>query len=244
MNDRHLDAQSNRKPKRLRDCLPVAAAVLLVVAAGLAHGKVTDRWQSNEELANAAARLSQIPDSIGDWSSTDVTKNSEELAIAEAAGYLCRHYRHARTGEEVTVLLLCGPPGPISVHPPTACYRARGYRLLSDPQLTELSSDERQDQFQLAEFQGQSTLTEDRVAIMWGWSAARQWSAPESPRFAFAGEPTLYKFYVTWDRSHDQRPLAETLPRDFLSAFLPAIDGQIGSSSVMELPDETASLRN
>ena len=237
MKDRHLDAQPDCKTGWLRDCLPVAAALLLVVAAGLAHGKVTDRWESSGELTAAAARLSQVPDAIGEWSSTDVTKNSEELAIAEASGYLCRHYRHARTGEEVTVLLLCGPPGPISVHPPTACYRARGYQLLGDPQLTELSSDERQDQFQLAEFQGQSTLTEDRVAIMWGWSAARQWSAPESPRFAFAGEPALYKLYVTWDRSHDQRPLAETLPRDFLAEFLPAIERQVGSTSMTDASD-------
>jgi hypothetical protein len=244
MNDRHFDAQPNRQRRRLLDSLPVAAALLLVVAAGLAHGKVTGRWESNEELADAADRLSQIPNSFGDWSSSDVTKNSEELAVAEAAGYLCRHYRHARTGEEVTVLLLCGPPGPISVHPPTACYRARGYQLLSDPQLTELSSDERQDQFQLAEFQGQSTLTEDRVAIMWGWSVAGQWSAPDSPRFAFAGEPALYKLYVTWDRSHDQRPLEETLPRDFLSSFLSTIEQQIGSSSVRKLSDEAASLRD
>ena len=235
MNDRDFDTQTHGRTRRLQDTVPVAVALLLVVAAGLAHGKATGRWQSNEELADAALRLTQIPDSFGDWSSTDVTKNSEELAVAEAAGYLCRHYRHARTGEEVTVLLLCGPPGPISVHPPTACYRARGYQLLSDPQLTDLNTDERQDRFHLAEFQGQSTLTEDRVAIMWGWSAAGQWSAPDSPRFAFAGESALYKLYVTWDRSLDQLPLADTVPREFLAVFLPAIEQQIGSLSMTVL---------
>ncbi len=244
MNDRHFDAQSNRQTGRLRDSLPVAIALLLVVAAGLAHGKVTGRWQSNEELADAAARLSQIPFSVGDWLSMDVTKNPEELAVAEAAGYLCRRYRHALTGEEVTVLLLCGAPGPISVHPPTACYRARGYRLLSDPQLTAANTDLRHDEFQLAEFQGQSTLTEDRVAIMWGWSVAGQWSTPDSPRFEFAGEPALYKLYVTWDRSHDQRPLAETLPNDFLAAFLPAIEHHITSPSMTGESGKAASLVN
>ncbi len=244
MNDRHFDAQSYGRTRWLSGSLPVAVALLLVVAAGFAHGKVTGRWESNAKLTDAAARLSQIPTSFGEWSSADVTKNSEELAVAEAAGYLCRHYRHARTGEEVTVLLLCGPPGPISVHPPTACYRARGYQLLNDPQLTDLATERRDDQFQLAEFRGQSTLTEDRVAIMWGWSVAGQWSAPESPRFAFAGEPALYKLYVTWDRSHGQRPLPATLPRGFLAEFLPAIEQQVGSTSRTDMSDRATTAVN
>lgn len=224
MNDYNFTTTTGDRSRRFRDTLPVAMALLLVVVAGLAHGKVTGRWRPNDELAATANRLSQIPETVGEWSSTGVSKNSEELAVAEAAGYLCRRYRHDQTGQEVTVLLLCGPPGPISVHPPTACYRARGYRLLGEPQLTSLTNEERQDGFKLAEFLGQSTLTEDRVAIMWGWSVAGQWSAPDAPRFAFAGEPALHKLYVTWDRSRDQRDLDETLPREFLDAFLPSVE--------------------
>ena len=219
----HHDNSSTSSSRRLREVLPIAAALLLVITAGLAHGRVTGRWQSNEVLALAATRLPLIPETIGEWSSINVTKKPAELAVAEAAGYLCRRYRHSGTGQEVTVLLLCGPTGPISVHPPTACYRARGYQLLGEPQETAVASEAGQCLFRLAEFQGQSTLIEDRVAIMWGWSVAGQWSVPNSPRLEFAGQPALHKLYITWDRSRDQRRVTDTMPFGFLELFLPAV---------------------
>jgi hypothetical protein len=225
----HRVETSTSPSSRLQDVLPIVAALLLVLYAGLAHGRVTGRWQSNAALARAATRLPLIPDTIGEWSGIDVTKNPEELAIAEAAAYLCRRYRHSGTGQEVTVLLLCGPTGPISVHPPTACYRARGYQLLDEPQETTVESEAGLSVFRLAEFQGQSTLTEDRVALMWGWSVAGPWSAPDSPRLEFAGEPVLHKLYITWDRSRDQRPVTDTLPSEFVELFLPVVQSVISS---------------
>ena len=75
--------------------------------------------------------------------------------------------------------------------------------------------------FRLAEFQNPASITGDRVAILWGWSHDGDWSSPSNPRVAFAGQPFLEKLYVTWSRDHDERPLDESVPSEFLAEFLP-----------------------
>ena len=55
--------------------------------------------------------------------------------------------------------------------------------------------------------------------------AGGSWDAPDTPRVAFAGEPYLYKLYVTETRPYDPETEAEPAreaTREFLAAFLPA----------------------
>ena len=42
-------------------------------------------------------------------------------------GYLLRTYTHRISGETFQVLLVCGKPGPTSLHPPDVCYQGAGY---------------------------------------------------------------------------------------------------------------------
>ena len=115
------------------------------------------------------------------------------------------------------MLMLCGRPGPISVHPPTACYRARGYRMSHEPVPASIADH----RFRLAEFQNPASISEDSVAILWGWSHDGDWSAPANPRVEFAGQSFLDKLYVTWSRARDDQSLDDSVPSDFLAEFLP-----------------------
>ena len=204
--------------KSLTQLAAPLTALVLIAGATVVHGRWTHRWDEASGLGQATAAMKSLPESFGSWTLLeDLSKSEEELAVAEASGCLFRRYRNRNTKEVVTVLMLCGRPGPISVHPPTACYRAHGYRMSRGPMLTSIDSDG----FRLAEFQNPASVAEDRGAILWGWSHDGDWSAPSNPRVEFAGQPFLNKLYVTWSRSHDERPLDESVPSGFLAEFLP-----------------------
>jgi hypothetical protein len=202
----------------LRQFAAPLTALVLIGGATIVLGRWTHRWDDASGLEHAAAAMKNLPDSFGSWTLLeDLSKSEEELAVAEASGCLFRRYRNRDTKEVVTVLMLCGRPGPISVHPPTACYRARGYRMSRGPMPASINSHG----FRLAEFQNPASIAEDRVAILWGWSHDGDWSAPVNPRVEFAGQPFLNKLYVTWSRNRDERPLEESVPLGFLAEFMP-----------------------
>lgn len=207
--------------------LKIAAAVLCTLGgAGLIEGRFSDDSRSSEQLELASATLSRLPLQCGDWTAAPLTLNPEELKIAEASGAILRKYTNQLTGQTATVLALCGRPGPISVHPPTACYRARGYRI-TDVQLpVQIAECGRGHSVLAAEFTNPAGFAQDRVGILWTWSTDGEWSAPSNPRIEFAGTPALFKLYVTWDRRNDQRPFIESIPR----VFFRAIAGQFRNS--------------
>lgn len=205
-----------RKP--LTQLAAPLTALVLIAGVTVVHGRWTHRWDDSSSLDQATAAMQSLPESFGSWTLLeDLSKSEKELAVAEASGCLFRRYRNRETREVVTVLMLCGRPGPISVHPPTACYRARGYRLSDGPMPAAVEAHS----FQLAEFRNPASIADDRVAILWGWSHDGDWSAPANPRVEFAGQPFLDKLYVTWSRGRDERSLKQSVPREFLSAFLP-----------------------
>lgn len=220
-----------------RDWLIPLTVLVVLLSAGLVHGRLCHRWKGSDELATAASRLALLPKSIGDWSSADLVKDAQELAIAEAAGYLMRRYQHQPSGEEVIVLVLCGRPGPIAVHPPTACYRARGYHQIAEHRLDDVRDAHGQaHQFLLAEFLNPATLADDRVAIMWAWSTDGRWQTPADPRWEFADEAHLYKLYVTWNRTHDDCVLKDRLPTRFIAPFLEECSRYLGSANKPDVP--------
>ena len=77
--------------------------------------------------------------------------------------------------------------------------------------------------FRLAEFRNPTSVADDRVAILWGWTTGDAFSAPDNPRLTFAGQPVLYKLYATWNRSRDQRELRDSVPVDFMTAMTASI---------------------
>jgi hypothetical protein len=219
----------------------VAVGTLLIVASGVVHGMWTGRWNSID-VSSVVAKLQAVPKKIGDWEAvSDGTISQDSKDLAELEGYVMQHYRNRRTGESVGMLLMCGKTGPVAVHPPTACYAGQGYEqvgevvttLVEVPEVSPASATDKQKSpktnlhaFNRAQFHKPSFAQLNQPRIYWAWTANGDWQVPDRPRMAFAGQPILFKLYVTTDT---QTPIAEdesTTEERFLREFIPAVTEQ------------------
>src|SRR4051812_1387932 len=107
---------------------PILAGVVVVGSLGVAHGLLTDRWGASGQLESALAALDRVPARVGGWESKDLEDEPEDMARAGSRGCVSRRYENTRTRESVSVLLVCGRGGPITVHTPDVCYATAGYK--------------------------------------------------------------------------------------------------------------------
>lgn len=210
----------------MRRYAPVAVMLVLIGASGYVHGVLTDRWGVPAKVTAAAARLERVPAVLGEWQSIDLPMKPRELDVAEAAGALARRYTNRRTGEVVDVLILCGRPGPISVHEPTTCFIGAGFRLHhfdSDVPLSVSGADAMQ--CRLGDFVKETGGTRSAIRTFWTWSSDGRWQSPSNPRLAFAPSPYLYKMYLsrasllTKEKEPGEDPVV-----DFMHDFIPALN--------------------
>ncbi len=203
-------------------------AIALVAISGYVHGAWTGRWQSAEVLAHAAEAIKHVPKTIGDWDCVRENQlTQEELDLASVAGYVSRHYRNRRTNEAVQFVLMCGPAGPIAVHPPTACYTGLGYQQVGEtapyhgvPQDGTAAVD---DAFQTARFESPRRGDTIQPHIYWAWSTDGRWQTPESPRLAFVGSPVLFKAYVAFETDAGVKLNSQSPAAAFLDVALPVL---------------------
>jgi hypothetical protein len=162
----------------------------------------------------------------GDWKGQEVNPNHADFAQAGAVGYWVRLYRNAQTGEAVTVLLMCGPAGKMSVHTPDMCYGGAGYELVGGQAREAVSPSRPPEEFWSARFCKPGPAGESVLRIRWAWNAGGAWHAPERPRWTFAGSPFLYKLYVVSDEEAggdaNLRLLQALLPELRTALFAPA----------------------
>jgi hypothetical protein len=203
----------------LRILLPVVG-ISAVVATGAVHGLWTDRWGLAEEPATAPARLEQIPLSLPDWEGQTI--DSGKINLDGATGCLHRHYVHHRTGKEVTVFLVCGRPGPVSIHTPDVCYAGSGYEVLSQTKYAPtLGPTAPGAEFHTGQFRQRRAADQTYLRIFWAWSATGDWSAPNDPRFAFARYPALFKLYLIRELTVPDEPLEDDPSVELMRQLLP-----------------------
>jgi len=200
-------------------------------AAVLGLGRMTDYFipsaaaGSTESLSLAARRLDAFPESFGAWTSKAGEITEQEQSVASIHHYIRRDYHNADSGYNVGVTLLCGPAGPMAVHPPTACFEGVGYSLKSGPVVTSFATDSgtQSDEFNVSKFEHRSSSLPHTVRAFWGWGQGETWTAPARPRMAFRGQRWLYKLYVT-DRTII-RSDSGTIPQaeSFLKEALPIL---------------------
>lgn len=203
--------------------------VILLIASGILHGVQTARWRDPEVLSRAAARLENIPRRFTTWNSHPLELSERQLEVAEAAGGVAARYEtfDAQVGSRaVEVMFLCGPFGPVAVHPPTVCFRGVGYRQLSEEKRVEVedANGNSLGTFWSTDFERTVDGVPQRIRTWWGWSAGDEWMAPTNPRFAFAGTPVLYKIYFTEDVSSSDEP---TIIPAFAQQFLPRVSESV-----------------
>src|SRR6266851_5377499 len=117
-------------------------ALILILTTGFVHGMWTGRWLVSHALEEATGRLNRAPNDIGNWKASSSEIDANILARARATGSWVRTYRHEDSNEVLTVILLCGRAGPMSVHRPEHCYNAAGYDSITATVRTTVSNTE------------------------------------------------------------------------------------------------------
>ena len=205
--------------------LPAAAAVL--VASAVAHGVFTNRWGPPRDLRAASDRLANVPEVIGDWEARPMEVDSRQLAAAEAYGHLARRYVNRRTGDEVSVLILCGRPGPVALHPPTLCYQGAGYSVMTAPEDFPVRTPAgRVGSLQTIRMSKEGPNPEP-LRVFWGWSAGGPFATPDNPRRAYAGAGYLYKVYVVRRLGRAEEPLEADPAAGFVRELLPVLNAAL-----------------
>lgn len=210
----------------LRTTLLWLTGAAVVGLTGLAHGLRTDRWQVSDARDKAVAALEQVPVSFGDWEGEAVTGDARAFERVGADGFLVRRYRNRVTGDSVSVMFVCGLPGPIAVHSPDVCYPSTGYELVAPPERVALPADGGgAGEFLSASFRKQGRVESGRLRVLWAWHApGGGWSAPENPRWAFVRSPALFKLYVIRETaSPEERPGGDPSAA-FLRQLLPRLE--------------------
>jgi EpsI family protein len=210
--------------------LLILVAGAFLVGDGYVYGLWTGRWHDTQELTTAAARLDRLPQTVGkdgEWQGTSLQLDPAVVEQAEFAGYILRRYENRRTGAAVTLLVACGRRGPLSVHTPEVCYRGAGFRMLEGDtarQALDLGSGSTPAEVWKGTFARERDTGPERLRVVWSWYDKGAWTAPENPRWTFAGQAMLYKLYVTQEYM-PRDPAADGKDSlDFLQAFLPKFD--------------------
>ena len=112
------------------------------------------------------------------------------MKLARLSGYVLRRYANPETKDVVTVLLVCGKPGPVAVHTPDVCFQGAGARMTAGPDRQALEGSE----FWAGRF---DVAGSPPANVLWAWSAAGgPWEAPDRPRGHFARSKALFKMYL------------------------------------------------
>jgi hypothetical protein len=228
-----MNSQSRTLP--MPRTLPSLTALVLVIAAGLVHGRWTNRWTTSDAVEKAVGKLGCLPMILGDWRGRSLEMNREQLALAEIAGCIARRYENRRTQCAVTVLLVCGRPGPISVHTPDICYTGAGFEPTGPLEMLSLplGTTGPAASFRNAVFGKASAAVPTYLRILWSWSADGFWEAPDNPRLRFAPQPVLYKLYVIRELATADDRLEGDSSLDFLQTFLPELERVLFTNSLV-----------
>jgi hypothetical protein len=145
---------------------------------------------------------------------------SQPEQLGDVGGYFYARFVNRRDGNAVVVFLVGGPPGPVAIHTPDVCYQASGYEVRAQERVTVGDPRRAGGEFWSADLIKNRTALENRLHILWSWSATGAWSVPDSPRLTFARCPLLYKLYVLGDRPESE---SAATARVFVSEFLPQL---------------------
>jgi hypothetical protein len=198
----------------MKSYFPVVTASVLLLGAGLVHGFWTDRWVPAAEAAAAAGRLDALPTTLGEWVGEDVEVKSPQPGVA---GCLQRRYTNGK--HTVVMFIVCGRPGPVSIHTPEACYGAGGFDVATRKRIAVPGGE-----FWTSDAVRIKAAEETRLRLYWGWNSGQGWTAADDPRWLFVRRPVLHKLYVQRDLSGLAEPTTDDPCEAFLKVLLPELD--------------------
>ncbi len=211
--------------------LPFAVGLVILMGSELLHGRWTDRWSFSGEPEASCAKLPKqdVPMIVGDWTGHPGKPIAhEDLVVGEIQGYFNQTFTHP-SGAEISVLVLCGRPGPIAVHSPEVCLGGEGCVLDGKKERlgVDLAPPNQRVEFWVGQFYWfDGGLRKDRRQL-WTYSSNGTWSADDNPRFHFARYPSLYKIYLVRQMSRRDEKLDEDPMLDFIKVFMPEIQKRL-----------------
>jgi hypothetical protein len=214
--------------------IPILIATAVVLFGGAIQGISSHRWTTDTSLAQAAARLDRVALNLGDWKGQALEYNSRDYRRAGIDGALLRRYVDVHTGETVMLLIVCGRPGPISVHTPEVCYAAAGYEVLGSRVRLAIatSTPEKASALWKIELRKLGTIVPEYLGVYYGWTMAGVWQAPDGDaRIEFGGNPFLYKMYVIHESSSAGDARGEQSCLAFIRAVEPALRKSLFSAA-------------
>ena len=211
------------KGSRVLPALGVVLVAGLTLASGVIQGHMSRRWGTSPNLVEAGTTLANVPAEFTVWRLRSSHRLDPDVeAVLECSGYVVREYQNEATGQSVTVAVLLGPSGPISVHEPEICYSGVNYTALERPRRLSVAATQGKEwQFWRQEFRHNS-LGGGRLSVYYAWNAGDGWSASENPRFEFADRPYLYKIQLATEASAEGE--ANDAGPSFLQDFLPLVE--------------------
>jgi hypothetical protein len=200
--------------------LPAALAVLAVLITGVVHGLWTDRWTMSE--AATTTRLEQLPLTLGDWKGHDM--ELDKRFLGPVTGCLYRRYVNQRSGVSVSLTLVSGRPGPVAIHTPDVCYVASGFQTaLTEKFIPPLDPAVPAAEFMMAQFVKNKSAEQTNLRVFWSWNAGGRWVVSDTPRFAFAPHPVLYKLHLVRELAVASEPLDDDPCVQLLQLLLPEL---------------------
>lgn len=208
--------------------LLVLATLAIIGLTGLVHGIWTHRWRTSRELEIASARVKELQLVLPGWNGKARAIQEESLKQAEITGYTRQLFTDEKDGQKVSFLLMCGRPGPLSVHTPQYCYGGAGYEMLGDPSPYQLRlPNGRMAQFLTARFFKPRSPGSPPLRIFWSWNDGKGWKTPGAPRWTFRRAEALHKLYVIREMAHVREPLSQEKAVSFLREILPVLQEKL-----------------
>lgn len=207
----------------MRNSILITAALLLFVGSGIVHGERTGRWRLSMDREELIALLSKVSLQIGPWRGKSFNVEVGQFERAGADAFVVRRYAHESDKIQISMMLICGRTGPISVHTPDVCYGGAGYEMFGEPVRHELDLDSsgKRAQLWVATFRKQDLSGSVYLRVYWSWSTPNQnWTAPDNPRSAFAHSTALAKLYITRELLAPNEPIAHEHSDDLIRRLL------------------------
>lgn len=169
---------------------------VLTIAAGVVQGTLSNRWGASDSLRQAGDKLVTFPEKFKSWEMTKADGlEKEAIDQLQPAGYFHRIYVNRNTGAAVSVTVLLGQSGPISVHTPEICFGSRNHQQVGERQKIAISDKDGDNTIWKTTFR-LSSVDAPMQNIYYGWSTGEHWIAAENPRFSYATKPFLYKIQL------------------------------------------------
>lgn len=212
--------------------LPTLLGLVITVVSGWQHGLLVDRWGVPSDVVKVAEQTESLDLEFEGWKSRDLEKpNDRTRKLAGAEGYFSRQYVHEEPNVAVQVTILCGRPGPISLHSPDYCFVLSGMSQLEAQSKAPPFQPDSADsiEFWMADYRPPESKPSPDIRTFWSWSTdGKKWSIPEDPRFTFASAPYLYRLYFTVQKDvfqptgsdEETQSQAAIIAQQFMDEFL------------------------